>query len=397
MDWVGSISFFGMFFLGVGLWTSFKHSGFRMHHVNSIYGVDKWSWATWLKLLSFCGLFGNAAAVLLPLHSYLEEKNTVYSSYYSTKFMDEQLASIRFYINHIIFWAILFCVSLIAIWVLRSKFQKTHPHWREADFYDLCVKEGISSSEDKADVARARLVAKKYSISVPKNDDDFIAFFRRGQEIVMNEEKQAEKNANENELEAEKIKENNEKVRRERFTAFTGREKRNRMLQHEIDVYQNAISNSTKGSTSASPPFLKEQSWGLAGGIASGIAGPAAGLAAAADTMAYNQQVKEYNQAAAQFYAMAAAQGVGGYTSPSSTKQYYEKKIKELKKRQEDTTLKLVDEDCDIQELFQHLHFSEEKISVSKTGAVRVTVRISADMLPRRRRACPLPDAACRG
>ena len=294
-------------------------------------------------------------------------------------YMEELLASIRFYINHIIFWAILFCVSLIAIWVLHYKFQKTHPHWREADFYDLCVKEGISSSEDKADVARARLVAKKYSISVPENDDDFIAYFKRGQKIVLNEEKQAEKNANVNELEAERIKENNEKVRRERFTAFTGREKRNRMLQHEIDVCQSAISKNK--SSNSSSPFLKEESWGLAGGIASGIAGPAAGLAAAADTMAYNQQVKEYNQAAAQFYAMAAAQGVGGYSSPSSTKQYYEKKIKELKKRQEDTALKLVDEDCDIQELFQHLHFSEEKISVSKTGAVRVTVKISADML----------------
>ena len=208
MDWLLSISCFGMFLLGVGLWTSFKHSGFRMHHVNSIYGVDKWSWATWLKLLSFCGLFGNAAAVLIPLLSYLEEKNKDHYTNFMDDYMEELLASIRFYINHIIFWAILFCVSLIAIWVLHYKFQKTHPHWREADFYDLCVKEGISSSEDKADVARARLVAKKYSISVPENDDDFIAYFKRGQKIVLNEEKQAEKNANVNELEAERIKEN---------------------------------------------------------------------------------------------------------------------------------------------------------------------------------------------
>ncbi len=368
LGWVWFLSILGfiMAFILLGFISMFvdvnKEIHNRKHHINFIDSIDSGSRLAWLKILSLCGLLGNIGMVVFfGIHDALS------------------MEGIKLFICLIIFCAVLFCISLILIWASRVKYQKTHPHWREADFYDLCVKEGVSSAESKADVARARLVAKKYSISVPEDDDRFISFFRRGQEIVLNEEKQAEDSAKEKDLEEERVKEYSEKIGRERFTVFTGQEKRNRMLQYEIDVCQNAISENK--SSNSSSPFLKEESWGLAGGIASGIAGPAAGLAAAADTMAYNQQVREYNQAVAQFYALAAAQGLGGYTSPSSTREYYEKRIKELKKRQEETALKLVDEDCDIRELFQHLHFSEEELSISKTGSVRVSVKVSADAL----------------
>ncbi len=279
-----------------------------------------------------------------------------------------------------ILWGAASCAAVIANLSARHKYKKDHPNYREKHFFDLCVKEGFSSAETQADIARIRLIAEKHEISVPERDDELAAFFRRGQGVAISEEKAAEEGEKRKAFSEQCAKEADLRSELDFFAQFSGKNKRKAMLQKIIEGCRESISNVKSGSSGS--PFLKEQSWGLAGGIASGIAGPAAGVAAAVDTIAQNQQIREYNKNVAQFLALAQAQGIStGYSSGTDTIKFYENKIKDYEKQLNATSLKLTDEKVDPNDLFRHMTFSNENVQVTETGAAKVSVEVISDQL----------------
>ena len=111
----------------------------------------------------------------------------------------------------------------------------------------------------------------------------------------------------------------------------------------------------------------KEKDWAVAGGIASGLAGGAAGVATAADVQRQNAQIRANNA------QMAAAVGQMNMVISSNILSHKEN-LNSLSAAIESTKSKLVKEEPE-DELLERIVFSDEKLEVTKTGAVRIRVK----------------------
>jgi len=118
----------------------------------------------------------------------------------------------------------------------------------------------------------------------------------------------------------------------------------------------------------------REGDWAVAGGIASGIAGPAAGLAAAADIQRKNAEIRAQND-----NLRTAVNTVTGHAlmEISSRKNAAEKQLKKWREKEKKAELLLVQE-YPAEELLKKLKPELVSAVQSDTGAVLIKAKISA-------------------
>ena len=110
--------------------------------------------------------------------------------------------------------------------------------------------------------------------------------------------------------------------------------------------------------------------WAIAGGLASGIAGPAAGVVTALDVQSKNAaaeaQAEEIRTAGLNLYVAASQMGHGKMSEDAKQRIELESNLKKA----------LVDE-TDPEEKMQALHFENWKIKLNESGSFYVTVTLS--------------------
>ena len=168
-----------------------------------------------------------------------------------------------------------------------------------------------------------------------------------------------------------------------------GRDKREFMLNNAISAIEKKIKSineaqkeALKIGTIISQSAMQEKTndWAIAGGIASGIAGPAAGLAVAANTMHKNAEIEErnrQNQAVASKLAVNVTSSLyaaaGDTTSLSTHKN-------ELKTELEKLSEKVVMSGIEQSKIIQSLKIVNYSIKGTNSNALLVSVLLKNDL-----------------
>ncbi len=162
-------------------------------------------------------------------------------------------------------------------------------------FFVECLLTNCYDFSLQKNVERAKLIAQKYNLSYPN-----------GIPNLFEQAKNYHKTASKSVWECIRRKQRVELVELTKYSNYVGKEKRIAMLTDEMNKYLDAA-NAAKQAAYAMENSVyqeKEHSWGIAGGIASGIAGAGAGYAAAAQTQAENESIRARNQANLRYAAM---------------------------------------------------------------------------------------------
>ena len=234
-------------------------------------------------------------------------------------------------------------------------------------FYRACVTEGISDISKESGKQRLFLYAQREGIQ--GTNSQLIDAYLLGMDVAAGSDK-AERIRKLRQEEAE-IKDKNRQYLNER-----GRNKRIRICRDKIAEQERIINacelERSGNAAGASTMMQKEKSWGTAGGIASGIAGPAAGIVAAAGTQQQNMKIREYNQAVAGLAFMMDKQIADREYVAKKEKESWEERLKKV----ETALVEMLDES----ELMKYLDISFIEQSLSETGAGRVRLSISYKM-----------------
>lgn len=180
----------------------------------------------------------------------------------------------------------------------------------ERQFYEKCLSMGIENLSTKADIERAKLIAKDIGFTDFSNEETLKLCFNKIKSVI--DEEQNIKNNEEKQAELNEIKaiEQEKEASLTKYAGYFGRDKQIvyytellKKAQEPLDEYNdskeaadtaksvyNALSNSVE------PQYKRKQDWSIAGGIASGLAGPAAGISIASDIQRKNAEIDEYNR-----------------------------------------------------------------------------------------------------
>lgn len=163
------------------------------------------------------------------------------------------------------------------------------------ELYQKCKAERILDCVSAADQARIALIGRQSNLT--GTDDEIIEKYKAGKKAVEGREKRNRiAEATKKELE---ILNGNRK-----YLNYTGRDKRIKMcydkaLEYRImeQAYMAKMHKASESSYDAYRAMAqKELNWGIAGGIAEGLAGPAAGVMAALDAQRTNEEIRANNQ-----------------------------------------------------------------------------------------------------
>ncbi len=259
-------------------------------------------------------------------------------------------------------------------WLGIKLSRRSSSDWRELDFYNACVDNGIKSATTQTNLAKMRLLAEKKGFRIPDEMDALKEFFLRGEAAANKQKQKIEQIDLSVEIKKEREEERKEYISLNAFTDYSGRSKRKQMLSSALAEAKEVLKEEEAMERFMGSLYQKESSWGTAGGIASGIAGPAAGIAAAIDTMQKNAEKRAYNASIAPG-VMYAQQQID--TAKLSTVQ----KIELYKRQIDETDLKLIDESLTGKNVFSRITVHNSSFEVSKTGAVRVKATVSASKI----------------
>lgn len=181
-------------------------------------------------------------------------------------------------------------------------------------------------------------------------------------------------------------------TRAESLANLWGEKKRIRMLENQCEDCKKAIEaleNLQRATMNVGEAFLaqqrKESSWGTAGGIASGIAGPGAGVTAALNTMAHNAQIQEHNQEMVSGY-MAAQQ----YSNEIwRKKEEFKEKLKTSEKELNMARTKVAFRQPSAQEIWANM--SVYSSTVEKNAKSNV-IKVSLNICLREKALADVPD-----
>ena len=230
-------------------------------------------------------------------------------------------------------------------------------------FFVECVMSNCINFSKEKNVQKAKMYAERYNLD-----------YSKGIEILYNEayEKHIPITNKFRDKELSKIlsSEKSQKNQIERYSEDFGRAKKISMLsslaseqQRQADAFRAAqmiIATSTQ---------QKEHSWGWAGGIAEGIAGPAAGVAAATSIQSKNAEIRAKNIANLQA-AMPTIAKIG--TSVGSCLMKYEEIQKEIDKTRDKLVCELTNE-----ELVKLIKIDNASFDVSETGSIYITATVN--------------------
>lgn len=264
-----------------------------------------------------------------------------------------------------------FAVALIVFLYYEFKRKKCLP----IQYYETCVQSDIVSLATAVERERALLIAKnnpEFQQLVSKYE----FFFEKGKLQCEGIAKTQENSQLAAEMEKGKQDALSARLQLEKYAEHIGRDKRIRMLDDEKHANIEAAKAYRKGGNDAfSIGQQKELSWGLTGGIASGIAGPAAGLVAASHTQAKNVQIRQQNEKSKSLVMPFVADAFNNAIK-------CDQKVETIQKSIEATKLKLVGA-LSPEELLAHLQFSdiESAFTVSKALAFTVKVSLLSDVI----------------
>ena len=154
-------------------------------------------------------------------------------------------------------------------------------------FFVECTLQDINFNIEK-DSERAKLIADKFSLS-----------YTGGIKELYDTAWKAHIKITEKHIE---LKRKTEKYRYDelnKYSKYTGKEKRLSMLTDMLDKLKTADNSARQlmWLTAASAHTMKERNSATRGGIANGLGGPAAGISTYLETEKENQQIREYNKA----------------------------------------------------------------------------------------------------
>ena len=263
----------------------------------------------------------------------------------------------------VIFIIICMCAIIAGIYShLKSKENK------KIEFYNECVKNGITAINNEKNKQRAILIADKLECNYKS---DIVSFFEKSK--ALNAQKIENEKQEQEEKEIEKLTEQE----REKFSELTryaykkGRDKRVAMLTDmQQELYKKADRLKKGINTIINDSQQKEHDWAIIGGITSGLAGGAAGVAAATDAQIKNIQIRQQNEKNMKSLVPAYL-----YVTQESSK--IEEEAKNMQPLIDVAKISFVS-DIPKEEVFKNLDFENVKVSISKTGAftVRATIKV---------------------
>lgn len=232
-------------------------------------------------------------------------------------------------------------------------------------FYSECLKNGITECTSPVEIQKAALIAQRDGIKYSNVCDLFQEAKALNDSAVATAAAQQIKEIKAEEEEA--------LCNLIRYSGFSGRDKRIRMLTDEYNEKINSqkAMNSLYNTVLVSSQFReKESNWGTLGGIASGIGGSAMGMAATlneqAKTAEENARIRAQNKK-----NLIAIQPT--LTSIMNKSWLTGISIESLKKEIEEAKIKLVS-NLPSKELLQMITFTDTEVTVSQTGTCTVTV-----------------------
>lgn len=273
-------------------------------------------------------------------------------------------------------------------------------------FYNDCEKRNIYSSTTEDEKQGIMLIARKHGI----NDfEEALAVFQQGKDMVMKEEADRQKAAEEakrkgkiEKLNAERAEEAKTIEKQKQTAMIYGSEKYSCAIKQEMkpwkekydtakqkaDEMDRSAESLTVLSSLATSVYsyekpVQEENWAIHGGIANAIAGPAAGLATAMDVQRRNAEAKAEAALDRQRRAKELASLQSDISSLRSS--VYEgsgsvyKDMREAQKCIDNLENQLVElndkliDDSDTEKKFELLNFSNFKGSVRETGNIDVT------------------------
>ena len=180
----------------------------------------------------------------------------------------------------------------------------------ERQFYEKCLSMGIEDLSTKADIERAKLIAKNIGFTDFSNEETLKLCFNKIKSVI--DEEQNIKDIEEKQAELNEIKamEQEKEACLTKYAGYFGRDKQIvyytdllKKAQEPLDEYNDSKEAADTAklvynalSDSVEPQYKRKQDWSIAGGIASGLAGSAAGISIASDIQRKNAEIDEYNR-----------------------------------------------------------------------------------------------------
>ena len=274
----------------------------------------------------------------------------------------------------------------------------------ERQFYEKCLSMGIENLSTQADIERAKLIAKNIGFTDFSNEETLKLCFKKIKSVI--DEEQNIKNMKERQAELNEIKaiEQEKEACLTKYAGYFGRDKQIvyytellKKAQEPLDEYNdfkeaadtaksvyNALSNSVE------PQYKRKQDWSIAGGIASGLAGPAAGISIASDIQRKNAEIDEYNRNAEEqakrqkeeFRKIGSEVGdsfMGKYNSSwgRETLKRAREQVKFYNEKIEKVKIKLLEE-RDPVELLAMLSPTVKSVSTTETGTVESVISVDS-------------------
>ncbi len=266
------------------------------------------------------------------------------------------------------------------------------------EFYSACVSAKCTDLQSPFCLQKAKLIAdqilEKNGIKpeyhhIYDSTEKLAEYLEEGEKVELDRKERARQ-------EAERIASmpHNADLRNEEKEAIAlqnkvadlyGQEKRKFLLQNTISKVEKRIKEIEEGRKAAmelgvmisqSAAQEKTSDWAIAGGIASGIAGPAAGLAVAADTMRRNSEIETRNQAnRAAANQLASSVMSSAFNSYSDTNALSAKRDA-LKEELNQTSTKVILDQIEQSEIIQSVNIADYDIKTTKSNALEISVSI---------------------
>lgn len=230
-------------------------------------------------------------------------------------------------------------------------------------FFIECVLSNNTDFSKKSNVEKAKLLANKYNLTYNSIEELYLSAYEQHKPISR-KYIQAEEN---------KIK-NNEHQEYNKLTKYSslyGKDKKLTMLSDQRDT----LLSQAKSSESYADFMIRttqkaESDWALLGGIANGLGGIGAGVSTAIDVQARNAEIRAQN-AENMKAVMPAYMYITGNASQNRANA---RRIEEEIQR---TEMKLVEE-ISPNKALELITITDTTVSVSKTGAFKITASVSA-------------------
>ena len=268
-----------------------------------------------------------------------------------------------------VFLAFMIIKSLILLPGKKKKEREENERNRRIIFYERCIANGVSSFESEKDKQRAATIAQNNNCGEIKN---YVVFFEEGKKLYLEKKAVADQKITNERLAKLRKEEEEESKKLSKYAYYKGNDKTVSILSEKAQSLRSAKSFAENFGSQASSVLLeKEKDWATAGGIASGIAGTAAGVATALDVQAKNAEIRARNEQKKQMISDAnmyihQSGAINKLSGNLSSVEY------ELTEAKEKLIKQLPDE-----KILDYMNISDTKITISETGAFRVSVNVS--------------------